>query len=171
MSKLGLRIFILLQQNPHLDVIPKPCPEFKKDMKLEAMDPKHPSYICVCTIVKVKGSRMRLHFDGWSESYDFWTNCDSPFIYPVGWCEKNGQTLNPPRSFALKEFSWEKYLKRTGAKVVPEHLFKPVSTSQHNVTSIVHVTPSVPTQGKYLHSRLFRISHCLTNKEKYMNRK
>ena len=67
-------------------------------MKLEAIDPKHPSYICVCTIVRVKGTRLRLHFDGWSESYDFWTSADSPFIFHVGWCEKNGQKLHPPRS-------------------------------------------------------------------------
>ena len=67
-------------------------------MKLEAIDPKHPSYICVCTIVRVKGTRLRLHFDGWSESYDFWTSADSPFIFHVGWCEKNCQKLHPPRS-------------------------------------------------------------------------
>ena len=67
-------------------------------MKLEAVDPKHPSFICVCTVVQVKGTRMRLHFDGWSESYDFWTSTDSPFLFPVGWCEKNGQRLHPPRS-------------------------------------------------------------------------
>ena len=67
-------------------------------MKLEAIDPKHPSYLCVCTIVRVKGTRLRLHFDGWSESYDFWTSADSPFIFHVGWCEKNGQKLHPPRS-------------------------------------------------------------------------
>ena len=67
-------------------------------MKLEAIDPKHPSYICVCTIVRVKGTRLRLHFDGWSESYDFWTSAESPFIFHVGWCEKNGQKLHPPRS-------------------------------------------------------------------------
>ena len=71
---------------------------FEKDMKLEAVDPKHPSYICVCTIVRVKGTRLRLHFDGWSESYDFWTSAESPFIFHVGWCEKNGQKLHPPRS-------------------------------------------------------------------------
>ena len=72
-------------------------------MKLEAIDPKHPSYICVCTIVRVKGTRLRLHFDGWSESYDFWTSADSPFIFHVGWCEKNGQKLHPPRSKSERE--------------------------------------------------------------------
>ena len=91
-----------LQENPSLDVFPKPNHSFKKDYKLECIDPKHPSYICVCTIVKVKGARLRLHFDGWSESYDFWTNVDSPFIYPMHWCERNGQVLHPPRSKSPK---------------------------------------------------------------------
>ena len=91
-------IYRMSQENPSLDVFPKPNHSFKKDYKLECIDPKHPSYICVCTIVKVKGARLRLHFDGWSESYDFWTNVDSPLIFPMHWCEKNGQILHPPRS-------------------------------------------------------------------------
>ncbi|XP_067034654.1 lethal(3)malignant brain tumor-like protein 4 [Acropora muricata] len=122
---------VFKQENPSLDVFPKPNHAFRKDYKLECIDPKHPSYICVCTIVKVKGARLRMHFDGWSESYDFWTNWDSPFIFPMGWCEKNGQVLHPPRSFNKQEFNWEKYLKRCGAKAVPEHLFKPVHVTEH----------------------------------------
>lgn len=78
-------------------MFPKQCPEFVRGMKLETVDPRHPSYICVCTVVRVRGARVRLHFDGWSESYDFWTNADSPLIFPIGWCEKYGQTLSPPR--------------------------------------------------------------------------
>lgn len=103
--------FLFFQENPSLDVFPKPNHSFKKDYKLECIDPKHPSYICVCTIVKVKGARLRLHFDGWSESYDFWTNVDSPFIYPMHWCEKNGQVLHPPRSkyFYLAFCWWQGY--------------------------------------------------------------
>ncbi|EDO39310.1 predicted protein, partial [Nematostella vectensis] len=112
-------------------MFPKPCTEFKKDMKLEAVDPKHPSYICVCTIVRVKGARLRLHFDGWSESYDFWTNADSPFIYPVGWCEKNGQIISPPRGFSKSDFNWETYLTKMKALPAPSHLFKPVSPTKH----------------------------------------
>lgn len=90
--------FFSLQENSFLDVESKEVCGFEKDMKLEAIDPKHPSFICVCTIVRVKGTRLRLHFDGWSESYDFWTSADSPFLFHIGWCEKNGQKLHPPRS-------------------------------------------------------------------------
>ncbi|KAK3710159.1 hypothetical protein QZH41_010559, partial [Actinostola sp. cb2023] len=124
-------ISIFKQENPDIDVFPMPCEEFKKNMKLEGVDPKHPSYICVCTIVRVKGARLRLHFDGWSECYDFWTNADSPDICPMGWCEKNGQTLHPPRSFAKGEFVWQKYLKKQSSVAAPEHLFSPVSKKRH----------------------------------------
>jgi len=65
-------------------------------MKLEGIDPLHPSLYCVLTVAEVKGHRLRLHFDGYSECYDFWTNADSPFIFPVGWAEKNGKELQPP---------------------------------------------------------------------------
>ena len=94
---------LLSQENPFLDLESKTTCGFEKDMKLEAVDPKHPSYICVCTVVRVKGTRLRLHFDGWSESYDFWTSADSPFLFHVGWCEKNGQKLHPPRSKRILE--------------------------------------------------------------------
>lgn len=122
---------VFKQENPSLDVFPKPNHSFKKDYKLECIDPKHPSYLCVCTIVKVKGARLRMHFDGWSESYDFWTNWDSPFIFPMGWCDKNGQVLHPPRSYTKQEFNWEKYLKKCSAKAAPEHLFKEVQARGH----------------------------------------
>jgi len=65
-------------------------------MKLEGIDPLHPSMYCVLSVAEVKGHRLRLHFDGYSECYDFWTNADSPFIFPVGWVEKNGRELQPP---------------------------------------------------------------------------
>jgi hypothetical protein len=69
---------------------------FKVGMKLEGVDPRHQSLYCVLSVVELKGFRLRLRFDGYSECYDFWTNADSPFIFPVGWSEKNSKTLLPP---------------------------------------------------------------------------
>ena len=34
------------------------------------------------TVAEVRGYRLRIHFDGYSECYDFWTNADSPFPLP-----------------------------------------------------------------------------------------
>ncbi|CAL1285757.1 unnamed protein product [Larinioides sclopetarius] len=96
---------------------------FVKDMKLEGIDPKHPSLFCVLTVSETKGYRVRLHFDGYSECYDFWVNADSPDIFPVGWCEKTGHELRPPKGFTPKEFNWDNYLKMSKAEAAPEHLF------------------------------------------------
>ena len=69
-------------------------------MKLEGIDPRHPSLYCVLSVSEVKGYRLRLHFDGYDGCYDFWTNADSPFIFPAGWAEKNGKKLQPPKGEA-----------------------------------------------------------------------
>lgn len=69
---------------------------FKVGMKLEGIDPQHPSLYCVLTVAEIRGFRLRLHFDEYSECFDFWTNADSPFIFPAGWVEKNGKVLQPP---------------------------------------------------------------------------
>ncbi|XP_031574253.1 lethal(3)malignant brain tumor-like protein 3 [Actinia tenebrosa] len=124
-------VSVFQQENPELNMFPKPCPEYVRGMKLEAIDPKHPSYICVCTVVRVRGARVRLHFDGWSESYDFWTNADSPLIFPVGWCAKNGQTLSAPRGVPVSEFDFDFYIKDQGSEAVPSNLFKQVSQTRH----------------------------------------
>ena len=75
---------------------PKPH-QFTKGMKLEAIDPQTPSMICVVSIVEILGPRLRLHFDGYSDTYDFWENVNSENLFPVGWCEKNDQCLVPPK--------------------------------------------------------------------------
>lgn len=47
--------------------------------------------------LQVQGYRMRLHFDGYPDCYDFWANADSSDIHPVGWCEKTSHKLLPPK--------------------------------------------------------------------------
>ncbi|XP_054772350.2 lethal(3)malignant brain tumor-like protein 4 [Lytechinus pictus] len=95
---------------------------FKVGMKLEGIDPKHPSLFCVLTVMEIRGYRLRLHFDGYSECYDFWVNADSPDILPAGWCEKTGHKLLPPKGFQT-DFSWTAYLKMTRSTSAPRHLF------------------------------------------------
>ncbi|XP_061216618.1 lethal(3)malignant brain tumor-like protein 3 isoform X4 [Neopsephotus bourkii] len=101
---------------------------FKAGMKLEGLDPEHPSRFCVLTVAEVQGYRMRLHFDGYPECYDFWVNADSSDIRPVGWCEKTSHKLLPPKGFKEGEFSWASYLKNCKAQAAPKSLFKTLST-------------------------------------------
>lgn len=97
---------------------------FKVGMKLEGLDPCHPSLFCVLSVAEVRmlctltpfaaflneitrtlalfarqiqGYRVRLHFDGYPECYDFWANADSWDLKPAGWCEKNGHKLLLPK--------------------------------------------------------------------------
>ncbi|KAG9483904.1 hypothetical protein GDO78_009689, partial [Eleutherodactylus coqui] len=69
---------------------------FKPGVKLEAVDLMEPHLICVATVVRVVQRLLRIHFDGWDDDYDQWTDCESPDIYPVGWCELTGYQLQPP---------------------------------------------------------------------------
>ncbi|XP_061846667.1 lethal(3)malignant brain tumor-like protein 3 isoform X1 [Colius striatus] len=97
---------------------------FKAGMKLEGVDPEHQSIYCVLTVAEVCGYRIRLHFDGYPDCYDFWVNADSSDIHPVGWCEKTGHKLHPPKGYKEEEFNWPSYLKACKAQAAPKSLFE-----------------------------------------------
>uniref|UniRef100_A0A3Q1IJI2 SAM domain-containing protein n=1 Tax=Anabas testudineus TaxID=64144 RepID=A0A3Q1IJI2_ANATE len=96
---------------------------FKVGMKLEGIDPLHPSMFCVLTVAEVIGYRLRLHIDGYSECYDFWVNADSADIRPAGWCKDYNHKLHPPKGYSETEFDWENYLQSTGSHAAPATLF------------------------------------------------
>uniref|UniRef100_A0A673M3P7 Lethal(3)malignant brain tumor-like protein 4 n=1 Tax=Sinocyclocheilus rhinocerous TaxID=307959 RepID=A0A673M3P7_9TELE len=99
---------------------------FKVGMKLEGLDPSHPAFFCVLTVAEVQGYRIRLHFDGYPECYDFWVNADSWDVKPPGWCEKTGLKLLLPKD---GEFNWNTYVKNCRGQLAPKHLFKSLNTS------------------------------------------
>ena len=80
----------------------------------------------------ILGYRIRLHFDGYAENHDFWINADSMDIFPVGWSEKNGHRLDPPKGYVASNFNWNAYLKICKATAAPKNIFsnKSVSVSQ-----------------------------------------
>ncbi|CAG5011168.1 unnamed protein product [Parnassius apollo] len=102
---------------------------FKVGMRLEAIDPQHPSLFCVVSVAEVQGYRMRLHFDEYADLYDYWVNADSIDIFPPGWCEKNGRSLTPPASYTAETFSWPLYLKKIRAIAAPRHLFPHITST------------------------------------------
>ncbi|XP_060810942.1 uncharacterized protein LOC106139127 isoform X1 [Amyelois transitella] len=102
---------------------------FKVGMRLEAIDPQHPSIFCVVSVAEVQGYRMRLHFDGYPDLYDYWVNADSIDIFPPGWCEKNGRSLKPPANYTASSFSWPMYLKQIRAIAAPKALFSHITNT------------------------------------------
>ncbi|XP_043960999.1 lethal(3)malignant brain tumor-like protein 4 isoform X8 [Gambusia affinis] len=117
---------------PSLFTQDQSCPSrrtaFKVGMKLEGIDPLHPSMVCVLTVAEVIGCRLRLHIDGYSECYDFWVNADSPDIRPAGWCREHRHKLHPPKGHSETEFDWQDYLQSTGSVAAPPTLFTCRST-------------------------------------------
>ncbi|XP_018370885.1 PREDICTED: polycomb protein Sfmbt-like isoform X1 [Trachymyrmex cornetzi] len=70
---------------------------FIEGMRLEAADLMDPRLVCVATITRVIDRLLRVHFDGWEDEYDQWLDCQSPDIYPVGWCDLVDHKLEGPR--------------------------------------------------------------------------
>ncbi|KAL8220428.1 UNVERIFIED_CONTAM: Lethal(3)malignant brain tumor-like protein 3, partial [Gekko kuhli] len=98
---------------------------FRLGMKLEAVDKKNPSLMCVATITDMVDNRLLIHFDNWDESYDYWCDASSPYIRPVGYCQETGTPLTTPAEYKdFKSFSWEKYLEETGSQAAPARAFK-----------------------------------------------
>ena len=54
-------------------------------MALESVDHRNPTLIRVAEIVDITPSQLKIHFFGWDNKYDYWEECDSPDIHPVGW--------------------------------------------------------------------------------------
>uniref|UniRef100_A0A8C7RYP2 L3MBTL histone methyl-lysine binding protein 1b n=1 Tax=Oncorhynchus mykiss TaxID=8022 RepID=A0A8C7RYP2_ONCMY len=102
---------------------------FKVGMKLEGLDPCHPSLFCVLSVAEIQGYRVRLHFDGYPECYDFWVNADTWDVKPAGWCEKMGHKLLLPKGCKDGEFNWNMYVKNCRGQLAPKHLFKSLNTS------------------------------------------
>lgn len=69
---------------------------FHVGMKLEAVDLMEPRLVCVATVTRIIHRLLRIHFDGWEDEYDQWVDCESPDLYPVGWCQLTGYQLQPP---------------------------------------------------------------------------
>jgi len=96
-----------------------PCiDKFQTGMKLEAVDPLNLGTICVATIDEVlRDGYLMIDFDGSvvnsslgtkfpaKHAYLFCYHASSPYIFPAGFCEKNGLELSVPKGdFRLAEY-------------------------------------------------------------------
>ena len=70
---------------------------FKEGMLLEAVDLMEPRLVCVATVSRVVNRLLKIHFNGWDDSYDQWCDCESAELFPAGWCQLVGHPLEPPK--------------------------------------------------------------------------
>ncbi|ODM94488.1 Polycomb protein Scm [Orchesella cincta] len=130
-----------------------PSNEFTKDMKLEAVDPRNTTSMCIATVIASIGPRMRLRLDGSDNSNDFWRMVDSNEIQPVGTCQDKQVLLQPPLGFIMNASSWPKFLLKTlhGATMAPKEFFKPEPpTPRFNLFKIGHKLEAVDRKNPHL---------------------
>ncbi|XP_064613975.1 polycomb protein SCMH1-like isoform X1 [Liolophura sinensis] len=86
--------------------------EFEVGMKLEAVDRKNPQLICPATVGAINGDKIHVTFDGWRGAFDYWCRYDSRDIFPVGWCQKSGHSLQPPGQKGLPQYKINRMMKQ-----------------------------------------------------------
>lgn len=101
-------------------------PSFLPGMRLEAVDRANPHLTCVATLAAVEMDRpepLLIHFDGWTERYDYWTSPSSGDLHPVGYCSQQGTPLQKPKGH-VGDFEWAAYLRSCSppALAVPANL-------------------------------------------------
>lgn len=115
---------------------------FMEGMKIEAADLMDPRLVCVATVARVVGRLLKVHFDGWEEEYDQWLDCESPDIYPVGWCISVSHKLEGPPSASLQKLN-QKTL--TPPKTMKKRGRKKKNTSPNNKSTTPTPTPAMNT--------------------------
>jgi hypothetical protein len=80
---------------------------------------------------------VRIHFDGWTDRFDYWCTLDDPDLFPAGfmnyirqksgWPYKKMSQFDPPRGMNRSTFTWESYLETIDQDAVPFNLFTDVN--------------------------------------------
>ncbi|XP_077495310.1 lethal (3) malignant brain tumor isoform X3 [Amblyomma americanum] len=71
---------------------------FQVGHRLEVVDPRHRRFVRVTSVAALRPRGLLVHFDGWPPERNFFLDCDSPDMHPVGWCTRTGHPLEPPGS-------------------------------------------------------------------------
>ena len=78
-------------------------------MKLETVDPRNRTSMCIATVVDKLGPRLRLRLDGTDDRNDFWLLVDSEFIHPFEYTTKRGGQIQPPLGFRNNISTWPRF--------------------------------------------------------------
>ena len=98
------------------------CLHFECGMKLEAKDRLNPHLVAVATIAAIQDGQLLIHFDGWSDRFDYWCSPDCTDIHPPMWCGKNGTSVMPPNGYN-GTFKWSEFLTKPELWPSPAYLF------------------------------------------------
>ena len=98
-------------------------------MKVEALSPQDMRTVRPATVTKVFNNLHFLvviddHVEDYEDSKMAWL-CDSmhPYIYPIGWAQKNGLAFKTPKIWKEGPFDWDEYLTMTSSVPAPDYCF------------------------------------------------
>ena len=73
-------------------------------MSVEAKDQHNPSMTCAATIQRINHQgKLLIHFDGWTQHFDYWCEPSTTDIHPPMWCDKNNKKVEPPNGMLIHE--------------------------------------------------------------------
>lgn len=72
---------------------------FEPGMHLEVVDRKLPCLIRPAIVLQSLENGLKIVYDGWPESYNYWLPDDSPDLHPINWCRKTNHALEYPANW------------------------------------------------------------------------
>lgn len=78
---------------------------------------------------------IQIHFDGWSDEYNYWVDADSPDLHPIGWCQKTGHPLQTPSCNAVTHLSTSQFNTQAACAYTSSFLFSLACCPMLYVTS------------------------------------
>lgn len=126
----------------------------KVGMRLEAVDRLNPNLTCVASIIKIDHLNVTIHFDGWTDKYDYVTTLDSKDLHPIGYQAFINEKLQAPKTYAGL-FTWASYLKTEAATYVPFDLLTHESNAVYagilsETVALASTMPEKPVYEKVL---------------------
>lgn len=130
---------------------------FKIGSKIEAVDLREPALICPATVTDLKGPLLRIHFDGWDESYDQLVDMDSLDIFPVSYCASVSHPLQPPGPMPDKYVEQYGPVTESSKQPVPRPLSRPVKrrVSTDDDGQKKKAKPLYPQETVYINKRCY----------------
>ena len=144
-------------------------PKFKKGQKLEMVEPSTLNCITVGTIVKVLGfGNLMIAADGKGGKIpkgdeQICVPATSPFLLPLGYCDKYRTQLKPPPHYRGK-FLWPDYLMDTGSVQAPDECFfnfEAVNVGKPRLTVGSRVRVVFQLNFNYLEAKIFGLDFTL----------
>uniref|UniRef100_A0A8C9XCA2 FCS-type domain-containing protein n=1 Tax=Sander lucioperca TaxID=283035 RepID=A0A8C9XCA2_SANLU len=141
---------------------------FRPGMKLEAVDLMEPRLVCVATVTRIVHRLLRIHFDGWEDEYDQWVDCESPDLYPVGWCQLTGYQLQPPAVTAGNTHRYTHTHTHTKTHTdTHTHRYTHTHTHTHRYTHTQIYTQTNTNTHTHTHTQTHTKTHTHTHTHRY----